>query len=114
MSTMSLGEPRCKDIDPGILPIVMLLRDAGIETSESCQGGDGHVEKYPFVSFYASRPEAFRALKVVFDAGLPVIELVQFWQVDRVDGEPHGPYWRLEFNSLEHRGEPSWWRPSAA
>lgn len=85
------------DLDPGIRPYVEALRDAGVETFESCQGGPGHAVPEPMVRFHGERPEGFRALAAAQSAGLPVLELRRLWQL--VDGEPCGPYWELTFRT---------------
>ncbi len=51
-------------LDPGIAPFVEALRAAGIETFESCQGGEGHAAVEPIVRFYGDRSEGFRALRM--------------------------------------------------
>ncbi len=42
-------------LDPEIAPIVHFLRKHGVNTMNSCQGGDGHMCKYPTVWFTVSR-----------------------------------------------------------
>jgi hypothetical protein len=76
------------DLDPGIAPYVEVLRAAGIETFESCQGGRGHAYPEPTVRFAGSRNEGFRALVVALEHGLPVRSLRRYWAV--IDGEPSG------------------------
>ncbi len=48
-------------LDPGIQNAVLLLRRAGIETFESCEGGEGHSYPEPTVRFHGHRDEGFRA-----------------------------------------------------
>lgn len=38
-------------IDPGIIDVVNMLRANGIDTSSSCEGGDGHQFPMPTVLF---------------------------------------------------------------
>jgi hypothetical protein len=45
------------ELDPGIGPYVDVLRAAGIETFESCEGGDGHAYAEPTVRFAGGREE---------------------------------------------------------
>lgn len=85
-------------LDPGIAPYVDVLNAAGIETFESCEGGDGHAFAEPTVRFYGDRGEGFRALAVAVRHRLPVSELRRYWQI--VDGEPEGPHWELTFTAL--------------
>lgn len=86
-----------KELDPGIAPYVDVLDAAGIETFESCQGGQGHAFLEPTIRFYGNRGEGFRALALCHDRGLPASELRRYWQI--VDGEPEGPHWELTFSA---------------
>jgi hypothetical protein len=82
-------------LDPGIADAVKVLREAGVETFESCQGGPDHAYPEPTVRFHGEVPEGLRALAVVMEAGLPVFELRRVWIIQ--DGEPTGPWWELVF-----------------
>ena len=87
-------------LDPGVVPYVDVLDAAGIETYESCEGGEGHSYAEPAVRFYGPRGEGFRALAAAVCHGLPVRSIRRLWTVDE-DGHPHGPYWEIAF-----------WRPA--
>lgn len=82
-------------LDPGIAPAVEALRAAGVETFESCDGGEGHAYPEPTVRFHGDRAEGLRALSVALRAGLPVYNLHRVWRIE--DGEPTGPWWELVF-----------------
>jgi hypothetical protein len=82
-------------LDTGIAEFVSILRAAGIETFESCEGGPGHCFPEPTVRFHGHRSEGFRALAVAQQHGLPVAYLRRYWSID--DGEPCGPRWELVF-----------------
>jgi len=84
-------------LDPGITKIVHALIGAGIETFESCQGGNGHAYPEPTVRFHGSRSEGFKAVAAALTAGLPVTGLRRTWPV--IEGEPTGPYWEMTFSS---------------
>lgn len=84
-------------LDPGIAPYVEALRQAGVETFESCEGSKGHAAVEPIVRFYGDKSEGFRALDAALKRGLPVRDLRRYWQI--VDGEPCGPYWELTFRA---------------
>jgi hypothetical protein len=84
-----------RSLDQGIAPMVDVLDAAGIETFESCEGGEGHAFAEPTIRFYGDRSEGFRALAVAVQRRLPVGDLRRYWQV--VDGEPQGPHWELTF-----------------
>lgn len=82
-------------LDPGIRDYVEILMAGGIETFESCQGGEGHCMPEPTVKFHGGRGEGFRALAVALAHDLPVLDLRRYWSI--IDGEPTGPYWELTF-----------------
>ena len=82
-------------LDEGIAAYVDLLREQGVETYESCEGGPGHAYPEPAVRFYGTASEGFRALAVALQHALPVSALNRHWQV--IDGEPVGPQWELTF-----------------
>ena len=94
-----MDEPRIEDLglDPGIAEAVAVLRDAGVETFESCEGGEGHAFPEPTVRFHGEVSEGLRALAVAMEANLPVAGLRRAWVVQ--DGEPVGPEWELVFCS---------------
>jgi len=80
-------------LDPGIASAVEVLRAGGVETFESCEGGEGHAYPRPTVRFHGGRAEGLRALAVAMSAGLPVYTLQRVWRIE--DGEPTGPWWDL-------------------
>jgi len=88
-------------LDAGIRPAVLALRAAGIETFESCEGGEGHAFFEPTVRFHGHAAEGFRAVAAALDAGLPVSELRRVWSV--LDGELTGPCWELTFTPSTSR-----------
>lgn len=75
-------------IDRGIVRAVKLLRDAGFETFEACEGGrreNGHPHAYaePTVRFEGTSSDAIRAAELCIAAGLPIGRAGVCWQVDR-------------------------------
>lgn len=82
-------------LDPGIQRAVLCLRQAGVETFESCQGGSGHTYPAPSVRFHGDRAEGFRALAAAQRSDLPVAELRRVWSIQ--DLEPVGPVWEITF-----------------
>jgi hypothetical protein len=84
------------ELDPGIAPYVEALRAAGIDTFESCEGGEGHAVPAPTVWFNGERAAGFRALAVCIENRLPAYELRRTWTIQ--DGEPTGPIWELAFS----------------
>ena len=85
-------------LDPGIATAVHLLRAAGVETFESCEGGPGHAYFEPTVRFFGETGEGYRAVGVAIEAGLPVAELRRIWPV--ADQELTGPWWELTFATV--------------
>ena len=84
-------------LDPGIRSAVLALRDAGIDTFESCEGGPGHAYPVATVRFRGNAAEGWKALAAAKNCGLPVAELRRVWPL--IDGEPTGPWWELTFVS---------------
>lgn len=82
-------------LDHWISYAVKVLRDAGLETYESCQGGDGHSYAEPAIRFHGTDADGFRALAVTTTFGLPVRALHRSWSIN--NGYPTGPYWELTF-----------------
>jgi hypothetical protein len=83
-------------IDREISFAVKVLQDAGIETYESCEGGEGHAFPEPAIRFHGSHVQGYRAVTVAMECGLPVAELRRFWSV--IDGELTGPTWEMTFH----------------
>lgn len=77
---------------------VKVLRDAGIETIESCQGGAGHAYREPSVRFAGTSTAGFRAFNAAMEHGLPVAKVQRYWSV--CDGELTGPDWLMVFRPL--------------
>ena len=82
-------------LDPGIRRIVEILKENGIESFESCEGGPGHAYFEPTVCFYGQQSEGFKALAIALQNGLRVSELRRYYSVE--DGEPVGPKWAMTF-----------------
>jgi hypothetical protein len=80
-------------LDPDIRDAVRILQTAGIETFESCQGGNGHALPEPTIRFHGEHGEGFRALAVAFENGVNVLSLRRAWSIE--DGEPTGPCWEI-------------------
>lgn len=93
------------DLDPGIRRAVLILRSAGIETFESCEGGMGHAFPEPTIKFHGNSWEGFKALSVAMTYRLPVLSVRLVWDV--YDCMPHGPWWEMTFRTMGHAGEVS-------
>src|ERR1700687_3685600 len=85
-----------KKLDSGIANEVRILSENGVETTESCQGGQGHPYPEPTVRFAGGQAEGFRALGIALQHGLKVTELRRVWTIH--DGEPVGPQWEMTFH----------------
>lgn len=84
------------DLDPGIRFYVETLRAGGVETFESCEGGQGHAYPEPTVRFHGHAAAGLHALAVALTFGLPVAELRRVWPI--IDREPTGPHWEMTFS----------------
>jgi hypothetical protein len=82
-------------IDMGIVRAVKVLRDAGIHTIESCEGGSGHSYPEPTVKFSGGPARGWQALGILMDYGLPVHRIGQVWTMTY--GRPTGPDWIVTF-----------------
>lgn len=82
--------------DPGIAQYVDVLRNSGIETYESCQGGKGHAYLEPTIRFHGDKSEGLKALSIAIQHQMPVDTLRRAWII--IDGEPVGPHWELTFD----------------
>lgn len=83
-------------IDLGIVKAVKILRDNHIATTESCEGGEGHAASVPTIWFRGSPGEAWRAVGILLDWGLPLRTLGAAWSFEW-GCEPYGPEWYVEF-----------------
>jgi len=92
---MDRGEAIPGQLDPGIARAVSILQNNGVETFESCEGGEGHAFPEPTVRFYGTPAAGPRALAVCMDFGLPVLALRRTWYLE--NGEPTGPNWEIVF-----------------
>ena len=84
------------DLDAGIAPIVLIFRQAGIETFESCEGGTGHPFPVPTIRFHGGRGDGVCAYSVAMNHDLPMVELRRVWDI--LDGEITGPFWEATFS----------------
>src|ERR1700744_1759304 len=102
------GKAAVTSLDPGISRAVEILQSGGVETFESCEGGEGHSYPEPTVCFFGGKAEGYRALSIAMQFGLRVSELRRYWTIE--DGEPVGPRWQMTFiaePTLEREGAPS-------
>jgi hypothetical protein len=86
---------KCQAFDVGIKNKVKLLLENGVETFESCEGGNGHTYPEPTIRFHGGRAEGFRALSVAMQNDLKVSGLKRVWDI--IDGEPIGAWWEMVF-----------------
>lgn len=86
-------------IDSGIRRYVDILRAAGVETDQSCQGGVGHACPEPMVRFSGNAYEGFRAYAIAMTHGLPVLSVQHAWSV--YEGCLHGPQWVMTFRTAD-------------
>jgi hypothetical protein len=84
------------DLDVGIAGAVEILMSRGVETYESCEGGEGHAYAEPTVAFHGKRDQGWRAVWAAQERGLSIAELRRVWRI--LDGEPTGPHWEIAFS----------------
>jgi hypothetical protein len=85
-------------LDPGIRGYVLALREGGVETFESCEGGDGHALAEPTIRFHGSAAAGYKAYAIACERGLPVAALRLSYPVD--DNKLlTGPWWELTFST---------------
>jgi hypothetical protein len=89
-------------LDAGVRRYVLALREAGIETFESCQGGPGHAFPEPTIRFNGNSSEGFRAFTAAMNRGLPVLGLRRYYQA--IDGWLEGPWWEMTFRTTDPNG----------
>lgn len=82
-------------LDNGIEKEVSTLAEHGIETFESCEGGEGHAYPEPTVRFHGDKSEGFKALAIAMQNGLKPSKLGRVWDI--IDEEPIGAYWEMTF-----------------
>jgi len=80
-------------LDSGIESIVRHLASMGIETFESCEGGEGHAFPVPTVRFHGESFEGYKAVSYALESGFNVAALRRVWDV--LDGELTGPCWEI-------------------
>ncbi len=82
-------------IDKGIRFAVRVLHSHGIETGQSCEGGDGHAYDHPTVDLAggARYGDGFAALHFLTLHGLSVETVELVWTVDR--GLIADNFWRI-------------------
>jgi hypothetical protein len=96
MNERSPSPPVPMELDPGIRRAVEVLQAGGIETFESCEGGEGHAFPEPTIRFHGDPPAGWKAIGVCLANGLPILSLRRVWYV--LDGnEPTGPHWEVTF-----------------
>ena len=70
-------------LDLGIKDYVETLAAAGVETFESCEGGESHTFPVPTIRFHGQRGEGFRPLAVALQHAYPVSNLRRVWSIER-------------------------------
>ncbi|MEQ3625970.1 MAG: hypothetical protein ABNH26_08685 [Celeribacter sp.] len=95
--SQSFGLELDMPLDAGIARHVHVLREAGLATIESCEGGPGHCFPEPTVRIKGDHAEGFKAYSVALQHGLKPRALARIWHVE--DGELNGPVWDLIFQT---------------
>lgn len=89
-------QPPWEELDDGILPIVKVFYEEGIETFESCQGGPGHCFPEPTVRFYGGIDQGWKAFHIAVQYNLRPTSLRRTYSIQ--DKEPVGPDWEMTFH----------------
>lgn len=89
------------DLDPGIRAAVVLLREHGVDTAESCQGGTGHAYPHAVIHFGGDDHAGLHAVWLLENAGYHVSELVRIWDLNA--GTFAG--WRVDLEPLRQDGD---------
>lgn len=63
------------DMDPGIRRAVLILRSAGVETFESCEGGAGHAFPDPTIRFDGDAWAGYKAFAVAMEHVRPSVRI---------------------------------------
>lgn len=84
------------ELDAGIRRAVLILRANGIETFESCEGGEGHAFPDPTVRFHGGSWVGYKAFAIAMEHGLPVLHLR--YSFTAVHGHLEAPCWELTFD----------------
>lgn len=84
------------EIDSGIRRAVLILRSQGVETFESCEGGEGHAEPDPIIRFFGGAYAGYKAFAIAMEHGLPALHLRYSYSV--VNGHLEGPHWEMTFH----------------
>lgn len=82
-------------LDIGIKQAVEILTENGVETFESCEGGEGHAFPSPTIRFHGEYSEGFRAYAIAIANGLRVADLRRVYSHE--DNELKGPWWEMTF-----------------
>jgi hypothetical protein len=88
------------ELDRGIRSYVLALREGGVETFESCEGGEGHAFTEPTVRFYGPVAAGFKAYAVACERGLPVAALKLVYPVNE-NKLLTGPWWEMTFTTMD-------------
>ncbi len=85
-------------LDPGIRFAVRLLHAHGVETGQSCEGGEGHAYDHPSIDLNGQPDDGngFAALAVLNAYRLPVRSVEYVWGVCRGIPTPEA-HWRVTF-----------------
>ena len=83
-------------LDAGIRTAVEILRAQGVETFESCEGGEGHAYPEPTIAFHGEPYAGWKVVSICLSRGLPIKFIRRVWRIQD-DIEPVGPRWEVVF-----------------
>ena len=88
------------NLDPLIAPYVRILREGGVVTVQSCQGGKGHAFPEPTIQFLGPVGALWQALSVLMSVDAGVSKVRIGWNVGP-DNLPDGPVLEVVLYDLE-------------
>lgn len=83
------------ELDLGVRRAVLILRAGGVETFESCEGGEGHAFPDPTIRFHGGSWAGYRAFAIAMEHGLPVLHVR--YAFTAVNGHLEAPCWEMTF-----------------
>ena len=95
--TKKSGDDFDSPLDKGIAREVVALHNAGVETFESCEGGEGHAFPEPTIRFHGGIAEGFKAFGLARERAMPVMCVRLSYVVK--DGILTGPWWEMVFHT---------------
>ena len=72
------------------------MRAEGVETFESCEGGEGHAYPEPTIAFNGDPYDGWKVASICLCRRLPIKAMRRVWYFENKH-EPTGPRWEVTF-----------------